>query len=115
MVYEDHLTKFAILLPLRSKRAEEVSIQLTDIFLTFGALCILHSDNGREFVNSVINELFIYWPELKIVHGKPRHNQSQGSFQRANQDVENMVASWMKDNRTTNWSNGLRFVQFMKK
>lgn len=25
-----------------------------------------------------------------------------------------MLASWMQDNDTTNWSNGLRFVQFMK-
>ena len=25
-----------------------------------------------------------------------------------------MLASWMKDNSTKNWSNGLKFVQFMK-
>jgi hypothetical protein len=57
MVYQDHLTKFVLLRALQSKRAEEVAYQLTDIFLTFGAPCILHSDNGREFVNSVIAEL----------------------------------------------------------
>ncbi|XP_039303442.1 KRAB-A domain-containing protein 2-like [Solenopsis invicta] len=62
MVYQDHLTKFILLRALQSKRAEEVALQLTDIFLTFGAPCILHSDNGREFVNSVIEELFTYWP-----------------------------------------------------
>lgn len=28
--------------------------------------------------------------------------------------IEKMLASWMQDNNTTNWSNGLRFVQFMK-
>ena len=67
-----------------------------------------------EFVNSVITEICTLWPELKIVHGKPRHSQSQGSVGRANDDIQNMLASWMKDNHTTNWSNGLRFVQFMK-
>lgn len=114
MVYQDHLTKFVLLRALQTKRAEEVAYQLTDIFLTFGAPCILHSDNGREFVNSVIKELTTLWPELKLVNGKPRHSQSQGSVERANQDIENMLASWMHDNKTTNWSNGLRFVQFMK-
>lgn len=114
MVYQDHLTKFILLRPLKSKRAEEVAYQLTDIFLTFGAPCILHSDNGREFVNGVINEVVSYWPEVKLVHGKPRHSQSQGSVERANQDVEKMLASWMQDNNTTNWSKGLAFVQFMK-
>ncbi|KMQ82993.1 krab-a domain-containing protein 2-like protein [Lasius niger] len=114
MVYQDYLTKFVLLRALQSKRAEEIALQLSDIFLTFGAPCILHSDNGREFVNSVIDELLTYWPELKIVHGKPRHSQSQGSVERANRDIENMLASWMKDNNTTKWSNGVRFVQFMK-
>jgi hypothetical protein len=78
MVYQDHLTNFVLLQPLQSKRAEKIAFQLTDIFLTFGAPCILHSDNGREFVNSVIKEICTLWPELKIVHSKPRHSQIQG-------------------------------------
>ncbi|XP_074032143.1 KRAB-A domain-containing protein 2-like [Leptinotarsa decemlineata] len=79
-----------------------------------GAPCILQSDNGREFVNNVISELATLWPELEIVHGKPRHSQSQGSVERANQDLENMISSWLKDNNSTKWSEGLRYVQFMK-
>lgn len=114
MVYQDHLTKFVLLRPLQSKKAKEVADHLLDIFLIFGAPCILHSDNGKEFVNSIIDELKLNWAELKIVHGKPRHSQSQGSVERANQDVEKMLASWMKDNTTTHWAKGLRFVQFMK-
>lgn len=84
------------------------------IFLTIGAPCIVQSDNGREFVNNVISELASLWPELKIVHEKPRHSQSQGSVERANQDIENMIGSWMKDNVSKKWSEGLRYVQFMK-
>ncbi|XP_023312526.1 KRAB-A domain-containing protein 2-like [Anoplophora glabripennis] len=114
MVYQDHLTKFVLLRALTSKRAAEVTYNLNDIFLTIGAPCILQSDNGREFVNNVISELASLWPELKIVHGKPRHSQSQGSVERANQDIENMISSWLKDNDSTKWSEGLRYVQFMK-
>ncbi|KAL4127210.1 hypothetical protein QTP88_011401 [Uroleucon formosanum] len=38
------------------------------------------------------------------VHGKPRHSQSQGSVKRANQDIENMIATWLQDNNTRRWS-----------
>ena len=52
---------------------------------------ILHSDNGRELVNSFIAKLSAMWNGLKIVHGKPRHCQSQGSVERANRDIEDML------------------------
>ncbi|XP_050062904.1 KRAB-A domain-containing protein 2-like [Aphis gossypii] len=60
-------------------------------------------DNGREFANQVVTEICAMWPELKIVHGKPRHSQSQGSVERANQDIENILATWLQDNRTKKW------------
>ena len=117
MVYQDHLTKFCLLRALSTKRAEEVAFNLVDIFTIFGAPSILQSDNGREFTNSVINNLVVLWPGLKIVHGKPRHSQSQGSVERANQDIENMLSCWMADNETDKWSDGLRFtlIFFYKK
>lgn len=114
MNYQDHLTKFVILKPLTSKRAEEIAHNLLDIYTTFGAPVILHSDNGREFVNSVITELHSMWSDVKIVHGKPRHSQSQGSIERANRDVEDMFATWMAQNNTKDWPNGLKFIQFQK-
>jgi len=114
MVYQDHFTKFCILRPLASKRAAEVAYQLTDIFLTIGAPSILQSDNGAEFTASVITELKDLWPDLLIVHGKPRHPQSQGSVERLNCDVKDMLIAWLGDNKSTNWPIGLKFVQFAK-
>ncbi|XP_022163806.1 KRAB-A domain-containing protein 2-like, partial [Myzus persicae] len=57
---------------------------------------------------------FHLWPELKIVHDKPRHSQSQGSVKRANQDIENMLTTWMQEQNTSQWSQGLCFIQIMK-
>ena len=51
---------------------------------------------------------------MTIVHGKPRHPQSQGSVERANGDVKVMLQLWMSDNNTTHWVLGLRFVQITK-
>lgn len=75
---------------------------------------ILQSDNGREFANRIIKNLAEMWPGLKLVHGKPRHSQSQGSVERSNQDVREMLVTWMSDENTTKWSQSLRFVQSNK-
>jgi hypothetical protein len=85
MVYQDHLTKFCNIKPLTSKKASEVAFNLIDVFILFGAPHILQSDNGREFTALVISELKLMWPQLVIVHGKPRHPQSQGSIARSNE------------------------------
>ncbi|XP_064082882.1 KRAB-A domain-containing protein 2-like [Macrobrachium nipponense] len=114
MVYQDHLTKFCVLRPLTSKRAAEVAYQLLDIFLLLGAPEILQSDNGSEFTACVITELKLLWPDLVMVHGKPRYPQSQGSVERANCDIKDMLVDWLSDNNTTDWRVGLKFVQFQK-
>ncbi|XP_022170651.1 KRAB-A domain-containing protein 2-like [Myzus persicae] len=112
--YQDHLPKCIQLRPLESKTAEEVARDLLNIFLIFGAPNILHSDNGREFVNKVISELCSMWDGVKIVHGKPCRSQTQGSIERANQDFQNILRAMMEDNDTTKWSEALPFVQFAK-
>lgn len=114
MNYQDHLTKFTMLRALKTKTAEEVAYHMVDIFCIFDAPNILQSDNGREFWNQVIENLTHMWLGLKIVHGKPRHSQSQGSVERSNQDIRDMLISWMADNETRNWSEVLRFVQSKK-
>jgi hypothetical protein len=94
------VTKFVILRPLQSKRATENVNELLFILLTFGAPKILQSGYGHKFVNSVINELKGFWPESVIVHGGPKHPQSQGSIEMFNQDVEHMLRTWMADNKS---------------
>ena len=43
------------------------------VFSYFSLSYILHSDNGREFANSVIGDNIDIWPgECKIVNRKPR-------------------------------------------
>jgi len=37
MNHQDHLTKYVILKPLKSKRAEEIAYNLIDIYTLFGA------------------------------------------------------------------------------
>ena len=91
--YQDHFSKFCVLRPLKFKTASAVAEILVEIFSLRGPPIILQSDNGREFKNQEIkNEVLKMWPGLKMVDGKPRHSQSQGSVERANRDVENLLA-----------------------
>ena len=80
----------------------------------FGVPFIMQSDNGREFANKIIQNLADMWSGMKLVHGKPRHSQSQGSVERSNQDIRDMLIAWMSDNNTKTWSEGPRFIQSKK-
>ena len=48
------------------------------------------------------------------MHGKPRHSQSQGSVERANRDMEDMLMTWLQSNSTTHWGDDIQFIQVMK-
>jgi hypothetical protein len=113
---QDHFSNFCRILPLTSKRASEVAYNLLiNFFLVFGAPMILQSDNGREFVNRVIEELVKLWPSLKIVHGRARHPQSQGSVERLNRVVKPLLRLWCETHKMglPNWHIGISFVQYM--
>lgn len=61
------------------------------------------------FSNEVVNEVIMMWQELKIVHGKPWHSQSQYSIEKSNRDIEKMICTIRRK-----WSDRLRFIQFIK-
>ena len=104
LVYQDHLTKYIVLRPLKTKTAVEVSQTLMEIFCLIGPRHILQSDNGREFKNvnlaAMIREL---WPGCKIVHGKPRHPESQGSVERVNREIKKVLSSLMRTAQDPCW------------
>lgn len=51
---------------------------------------------------------------MQILHGRARHQQSQGSVEGENSDIKKMLATWMRENKSTKWTNGSKFVQFKK-
>ncbi|CAM2705414.1 unnamed protein product [Rotaria socialis] len=63
----DHFSKFSWSYPLKNKSAAEVALKLRELFFVFGPQRLLHSDNGREFVASVIHELKELFPHMMFV------------------------------------------------
>jgi transposase InsO family protein len=90
----DHWSKMHVLFPLMQKSANEVALNLASkVFAYFGPPKILQSDNGREFVNTIVHKLVEDWPgEVTIVNGRARHPQSQGLVERGNAKVEEILA-----------------------
>lgn len=109
--YQEHLTKFSIFRPLCTKRAEDVADELKEIFSISGCPRILHSDNGCEFVNEVIDELLAEWPCCQTWQGRPRNPECQGSGEwGGNQDFENMMRAYLTDLDLTNWKKAIPIV-----
>ena len=89
--FQNSISKYAILQPLKTKIAAEVTECLVSIFFEHSPPIILHKDNGTDFSNKTlmarINEL---WKGTDIMFDRPRHPQKQGSVDRANGNFKNM-------------------------
>jgi transposase InsO family protein len=107
----DHFTKFSWAKAIKQKTAKSVAKFVYKIFLMFGPPAILQCDNGMEF-SSLMSHLEELWPSLKIIHGRPRHPQSQGMVERGNAIMEKKIARWMETYRRTDWTNALGLIVY---
>lgn len=86
LLFVDALSKYPIAFPLRSKEASLVAERLWHVICTFGTPVCLHSDNGTEFVNEVVDT-------LSALHGIQRRTitafrpQANGQVERVNRTV----------------------------
>ena len=63
-------------------------------------------------MGEIITEIKNVWPECTIVHGRPRHSESQGGIERLNRTVQQKLAAWMLENNSKKWSVGVKFVRW---
>ena len=57
----------------------------------------------------MIEDIKKLWPDVMIIHGRPRHPQSQGLIERGNGDLQLKLGKWL-DTNGESWSKGLKFV-----
>ena len=103
----DHFSKFSWAYPLKHKSTNDAAMELRKLFSTFEPPKILHSDNGREFIATVITELKALFPEILFIRGRPRHLQRRGCIERAKEVLCDALGKWMDSNKSTHWSEGL--------
>ena len=114
--YMDHWAKFHVLFALMRKSAEEVALNLQNhVFAVLGIPRILHSDNGREFVNLIVHSIVKEWPgQITIVNGRPRNPKCQGLVEQGNHQVEKLLGARLHEyegNDQPTWTEWLPFIQ----
>src|SRR3990167_470739 len=82
LVVIDVCTKFTFLRALKSKLATEIAQSLFELFCDVGFPKIIQSDNGREFVNEIMDELCSQGGvDLRLI--SPYHPRANGITERA--------------------------------
>ena len=108
VVIKDHHTAFTVVDCIARKRAFLVAEVLMKQFSVLGFPHILHTDNGKEFTaKEVIKKMKAMSPNLTTVTGRPRTPRDQGSVERTNRVVKDMLYAFERDQRingeTPNW------------
>ena len=83
----DHFSKYAWCTVTHSKEPKNILEALRIFFSFCGKPEVLQSDNGREFVNKISQE-YLDKQNVKFVHGRPYHPQSQGFIERINRTIQ---------------------------
>ena len=108
VVIKDHHTAFTVVDCIARKRAFLVAEVLMKQFSVLGFPHILHTDNGKEFTaKEVVKKMKAMSPNLTTVTGRPRTPRDQGSVERTNRVVKDMLYAFERDQRingeTPNW------------
>ena len=84
------------------------------MFAYLGTPRILHSDNGREFVNEIVHDVVKSWPgKVTIVNGRPRNPKCQGLVEQGNHTVEKLLSARFHeyDDDYPPWTEWLPLIQ----
>ena len=94
--FMDHFSKYQVIFPLKNKTAQEVAEKIQECVLSYlGVPKIFHSENGREFVNELL--------------------QSQGLIENGNKTLEKRLAAIKSEKKITGstpWSTWLPRIQY---
>jgi len=117
MTCVDHFSKYKWCHLIKNKEANVIKQVLEIVFSTFKAPQILHTDNGREFKNGIIQN-FLAKHQVKPVYGAPRHPQSQGLVERSNYWLSTYIRktfnTWSNQrNNNEFWDISLELVRFV--
>jgi hypothetical protein len=107
----DHFSGFPWAFPQFTKSSHETAYNLMKLFFVFGPCEILHSDNGGEFVNKIVDELSVVFG-FRCAHGKAYNPQEQGKVEKLNGTIATMLAKLMYERKSNRWIDLLEEVLY---
>lgn len=112
LVVTDHFTRLAQAFPCRDQSAKQVARQLWDkYFCIYGFPERIHSDQGPSFESQLISEL-LRVAGVRKSHTTPYHPMGNGSVERFNRTLGNMIRALPPDTKQT-WPKQLQTLTFM--
>ena len=86
----DHFSKFAKNFVIDKKDQNTVLEKINEFIDLFGKPQKILTDNGKEFKNKKFNN-YCHKNEINLIHGRPRHPQTQGLVERYNRTIKDML------------------------
>ena len=91
----DVMTGYTVLRAMKTKTMEEVATILWGVCCEYGPPKIIQSDNGTEFVNSLIKQLVtLYGIDHRLITAY--HPSANGLVERQNKEVSSMLKKYME-------------------
>jgi hypothetical protein len=108
LVITEYLSKFPYAVPIKSKTATEVARHLLDYICLFGPPKTLLSDQGKEFLNEVVDQIArASGIERRVT--SPYHPQTNGLTERFNQTLVRALAKHT-ETEPAHWHEWLPYV-----
>lgn len=111
MTIKDMFSKFAWCIPLKNKSCAVVAERVQNLFLVEGFPEILQTDNGGEFIGSEMVEM-AKRHNIEVRHSLPYHSSTQGSIEKFNSTVRNMIHQYQADWKTKRYIDHLPFLMY---
>ena len=110
LTVEDGFKRHSCAYPINNKEAATISRVLVDnYFMTFGLPSSIHSDNGKEFVNRIIEQLM---DRLQIIKRTPPvYNPNSNIVERWHRTWDQMIRVYT-ERKDTEWSRALPAMVF---
>lgn len=98
-------------MPIRSNNAEDVAVALYQFFLNMGFPSVISSDQGREFVNMLMDKLS---EKLKFVQriSSAYHPQTNSLVERFNQTLKKMLIKMTSSENQDTWDDYIKEALF---
>ena len=112
------LTGFTWCIPLKSKKAAEVSrAYLQHVYSVLGGSTKILTDNGTKFKNAVFKEMLQKLGTEKLIHSPPYRPQSNGRIEGFHRYLKACMAKYMRAGLEWDegYSNGNRSLQLLPK
>ena len=97
MTIIDQFSNFGYNFIIQNKKSETILGNIKKFINSFGKPNSIHTDNGREFWNKLI-ENYCKLNNINIIHGRPFHPQWQGCIESFNKQIKNLLENRFFEN-----------------